>query len=120
MKKTVNSNLIAANAFLSTGQDVLSKKQVIEYVEISSEKINKETEMIVGPFEVDKFIKQYDTILGVDMYDKDIFLRGTNDIEILIANFRKVLPKEVKEILDETGKELMIEESQKVLIKKKG
>lgn len=117
MKKIINSNLIAANSFLSTCQDVLSKDQVIEYVEKASARINDELDMIIGPFDIESFIKQYNTIVGVDMHEKDIFLRGSNDIHVLIKTIRKTLPKEVKKILDETGKELMIEEIQKTLIK---
>lgn len=117
MKKKINSNVIAANAFLSTGQDVLSKEQVTEYVENSSIKLNEELDIIVGPFNVENFVKQYNTIVGVDMHEKDIFLRGSNDIRELINNIRKTLPNEVKEILDEAGKELMKEESNKVLVK---
>ena len=117
MKNTINSNVIAANSFLSTSQDILSKNQVIEYVEKASIRINNEIDMVVGPFDVENFIKQYNDIVGVDMHEKDIFLRGTNDIRELINNIRKTLPIEVKEILDETGRELMREESQKVYTK---
>lgn len=116
-KKMLNSNVIAANSFLSTCQDILSKKQVIEYVEKASMRINNEMDIVVGPFDVENFIEQYNTIVGVDMHKKDIFLRGTNDIRELINSIRKTLPLEVKKILDETGKELMIEEVQKTLIK---
>lgn len=116
-KKMLNSNVIAANSFLSTGQDILSKKQVIEYVEKASMRINNEMDIVVGPFDVENFIEQYNTIVGVDMHKRDIFLRGTNDIRELINSIRKTLPLEVKKILDETGKELMIEEIQKTLIK---
>jgi len=118
MKKAVNSNVIAANAFLSTGQDVLSKDQVTEYVKTSSIRLNEELDMVVGPFNVNKFIKLYDPIFGVDMFDKDVFIRSENDIQVLIDCFRKSFPKEVKEILDETGRELMIEGFQKQYIKK--
>ena len=117
MKKIINSNLIAANSFFSTSQDILSKNQVIEYVEKASMRINNEMDIVVGPFDVENFIEQYNTIVGVDMHEKDIFLRGTNDIRELINSIRKTLPLEVKKILDETGKELMIEEIQKTLIK---
>lgn len=116
-KKMLNSNVIAANSFLSTCQDILSKKQVIEYVEKASMRINNEMDIVVGPFDVENFIEQYNTIVGVDMHKRDIFLRGTNDIRELINSIRKTLPLEVKKILDETGKELMIEEIQKTLIK---
>ena len=117
MKKIINSNLIAANSFFSTSQDILSKNQVIEYVEKASMRINNEMDIVVGPFDVENFIEQYNTIVGVDMHKRDIFLRGTNDIRELINSIRKTLPLEVKKILDETGKELMIEEIQKTLIK---
>lgn len=116
-KKILNSNVIAANSFLSTCQDILSKNQVIEYVEKASMRINNEMDIVVEPFDVENFIEQYNTIVGVDMHKKDIFLRGTNDIRELINSIRKTLPLEVKKILDETGKELMIEEVQKTLIK---
>lgn len=116
-KKILNSNVIAANSFLSTCQDILSKNQVIEYVEKASMRINNEMDIVVGPFDVENFIEQYNTIVGVDMHKRDIFLRGTNDIRELINSIRKTLPIEVKKILDETGKELMIEEIQKTLIK---
>lgn len=118
MKNTINSNLIAANSFLSTCQDVLSKDQVIEYVEKASVRINDELDMVIDPFDIDNFIKQYDNIVGVDMHEKDIFLRGSNDIHVLIETIRKTLPKEVKLILDQTGRELMVEATQKVLAKK--
>ena len=116
-KKILNSNVIAANSFLSTCQDILSKNQVIEYVEKASMRINNEMDIVVGPFDVENFIEQYNTIVGVDMHEKDIFLRGSNDIHVLIETIRKTLPKEVKKILDETGRELMVEETQKTLIK---
>lgn len=116
-KQALNSNVIAANSFLSTCQDILSKDQVIEYVEKASIRINNEIDMVVGPFDVENFIKQYNDIVGVDMHEKNIFLRGTNDIRELINNIRKTLPIEVKTILDETGKELMREESHNVLVK---
>ena len=118
MKNTINSNLIAANSFLSTYQDVLSKEQVTEYVAKASSKINDELDMVIDPFDIDDFIKQYNTIVGVDMHEKDIFLRGNNDIRVLIDNIRKTLPVEVKEILDETGRELMREKSNKVYTKR--
>ena len=117
MKNTINSNLIAANSFLSTCQDILSKNQVIEYVEKASMRINNEMDIVVGPFDVENFIEQYNTIVGVDMHEKDIFLRGSNDIHVLIETIRKTLPKEVKLILDQTGRELMVEATQKVLSK---
>ena len=116
-KKILNSNVIAANSFLSTCQDILSKNQVIEYVEKASMRINNEMDIVVGPFDVENFIEQYNTIVGVDMHKKDIFLRGSNDIHVLIETIRKTLPKEVKLILDQTGRELMIKEVQKTLIK---
>lgn len=118
MKEIVNSNLIAANSFLSTYQDVLSKKQVIKYVEKASTKLNDELDIVVGSFDVENFIKQYDNIVGVDMYQKDVFLKSSNDIREIINTVRKPLPKEIKDILDETGRELMIEETNKVLAKK--
>lgn len=117
MKNTINSNLIAANSFLSTSQDILSKDQVIKYVEKASARINDELDMIIEPFDIESFLKQYDNIVGVDMREKDIFLRGSNDIRVLIKTIRKPLQKEVKLILDQTGKELMVEETQKVLSK---
>lgn len=116
-KIILNSNVIAANSFFSTSQDILSKNQVIEYVEKASMRINNEMDIVVGPFDVENFIEQYNTIVGVDMHKRDIFLRGTNDIRELKNSIRKTLPLEVKKILDETGKELMIEEIQKSLIK---
>ena len=116
-KKILNSNVIAANSFFSTSQDILSKNQVIEYVEKASMRINNEMDIVVGPVDVENFIEQYNTIVGVDMHKRDIFLRGTNDIRELKNSIRKTLPLEVKKILDETGKELMIEEIQKTLMK---
>ena len=49
MGKTVNGNIVAANAFLSTGQDVISIEELQRYVGTVRKKTNNKTPYSISP-----------------------------------------------------------------------
>lgn len=123
MIKVVNANIVAANAFLTTKQDVLEKELIKKYVDKVREKTNYKTDFFIGGFDTTLFAKQYDFIFNIDKCNENIYiLTDVKDRRVLKGYFRRGLPKKFIEILKETGKELIEEqlevEKQKQLIKK--
>ena len=57
MRRVVNTNIVAANAFLTTKQDVLDKEDIKRYVDIVREKANYKTKFFIGSFDVTQFTK---------------------------------------------------------------
>ena len=108
MRRTVTGSVVAANAFISTKQNILSKKQLNLYVKTVREKVNHLTDTFIGEFDAEVFLSRYDFIFGTNKDRKYIYiLSEVNEEGVLEGYFRENLPIEFIKILDETGKELM-------------
>lgn len=120
MRRVVNANIVAANAFLTTEQDVLDKEQIKKYVDKVREKTNYKTKFFIGSFDVTQFTKQLDFIFNVDRENKYVYiLTDVNDQRVLKGYFRKDMTNCFVKILKEAGKELMQEEIEKIKEKEK-
>lgn len=114
MRRVVNANIVAANAFLTTEQDVLDKEQIKRYVDKVREKSNYKTKFFIGGFDITQFTKQLDFIFNVDRENKYVYiLTDVNDKRVLRGYFRKDMTSSFVKILKEAGKELMQEELEK-------
>lgn len=121
MRKSINANIVAANAFITTGEKILNKEEVVEYVDMVREKSNYKTDSFVGGFEVNSFARYFDFIFGESKDRRDLYILAEMDnIRLLKGYFRRRLPKYFIRILEETGiefKENKNKEIQKVLVK---
>ena len=121
MRKSINANIVAANAFITTGEKILNKEEIIEYVDMVREKSNYKTDSFVGGFEVNNFARYFDFIFGESRDKRDLYILAEMDnIRLLKGYFRRRLPKYFIRILEETGiefKENKNKEIQKVLVK---
>lgn len=121
MRKSINANIVAANAFITTGEKILNKEEIVEYVDMVREKSNYKTDSFVGGFEVNSFARYFDFIFGESRDKRDLYiLAEMDDIRLLKGYFRRRLPKYFIRILEETGiefKENKNKEIQKVLVK---
>ena len=66
-RQPIDQNKVAANAFLTTGQDVLTVDQVKRYVEIVSKKTNGNTNMFVGGFDIHEFLNRYSFVFSMNI-----------------------------------------------------
>lgn len=108
MRKTVTGSVVAANAFISTKQNILSKKQLKLYVKTIREKVNNQSDTFIGEFDAEALLIKYDFIFGTNKDRKYIYiLSDVNKQGVLEGYFRENLPEEFINILDETGNELM-------------
>ncbi len=115
MRRVVNANIVAANAFLTTKQDVLDKKDIKRYVDIVREKANYKTKFFIGSFDVTQFTKQLDFIFNVDRENKYVYiLTEVNDDRVLRGYFRRDMTSSFVKILKEAGKELLEEELKQI------
>lgn len=127
MRKSINANIVAANAFLTTGEKILSKEEVVEYVNKVRKKTNYKTDSFVGGFEVNSFARYFDFIFGESRNKRDLYvLSDMDNIRILKGYFRRRMPKYFIKIMEETGKEYKqellkkeIEDKPKVLVKER-
>ena len=106
MGKTVNGNIVAANAFFSTGQDVISIEELQRYVGTVREKTNNKTNYFVGEFDATVFMAMYDFIFNYDINHTNIIV----PIEMkhkLNGYFRDRLDEDFIKILDEVGDQVM-------------
>lgn len=121
MRKSINANIVAANAFITTGEKILTKEEVVKYVDMVREKSNYKTDSFVGGFEVNSFARYFDFIFGESRDKRDLYILSEMDnIRLLKGYFRRRLPKYFIRILEETGiefKENKKKEIQKVLVK---
>lgn len=121
MRKSINANIVAANAFITTGEKILTKEEVVKYVDMVREKSNYKTDSFVGGFEVNSFARYFDFIFGESRDKTDLYILSEMDnIRLLKGYFRRRLPKYFIRILEETGiefKENKKKEIQKVLVK---
>jgi len=121
MRKSINANIVAANAFITTGEKILNKEEIVEYVDMVREKSNYKTDSFVGGFEVNSFARYFDFIFGESRDKRDLYILAEMDnIRLLKGYFRRRLPKYFIRILEETGiefKENKNKEIQKVLVK---
>ena len=106
MGKTVNGNIVAANAFLSTNQDVISIKEIQRYVGMVRKRTNKKTNYFVGVFDATVFMAMYDFIFNYDINHTNIIVPREMK-HSLKGYFRDNLDKEFIEILDEEGDKMM-------------
>lgn len=110
MNKIINTNVVAANAFISTGLDVLEKEKVEKYVRIVREKTNYKTNIFIGGFDISSFLIQFDFAFGTDKSRKKIYvLKEYNSKKVLTGFFRINLPNHFIDILDKSGEELLEE-----------
>lgn len=110
MNKIINTNVIAANAFISTGLDALEKEKVEKYVRIVREKTNYKTNIFIGGFDISSFLIQFDFAFETDKSRKKIYvLKEYNSKKVLTGFFRINLPNHFIDILDKSGEELLEE-----------
>lgn len=110
MNKIINTNVVAANAFISTGLDVLEKEKVEKYVRIVREKTNYKTNIFIGGFDISSFLIQFDFAFETDKSRKKIYvLKEYNSKKVLTGFFRINLPNHFIDILDKSGEELLEE-----------
>ena len=116
MRKVVNANTVAANAFLTTKQDVLEVEKIKKYVDKVREKTNYKTNVFIGGFDVTYFVNQCDFAFNMDKYNRNVYiLSDMKDRDVLKGYFRRSLPKDFIKIMKETGKELLEEELEEKL-----
>ena len=123
MRKSINSYVVAANAFITTGEKILSKEEIVEYVNMVKEKTNYKTDAFVGAFEVNSFARYFDFIFGESRDKRDLYILADMDnIRLLKGYFRRRLPKYFIRIMEETGIEFeknKSKEFQKRLVKER-
>ena len=126
-RQIIDQNKVAANAFLSTCEDILDVDQVKRYVEIVQEKVNGKTNMFVGGFDVHEFLTRYSFAFCINRNFTYIYLlTDVKDGKTLKGLFREDLPEELLKIMKESGNILALEslkkpkeEKNKVYIKTK-
>ena len=106
MGKTVNGNIVAANAFFSTGQDVISIEELQRYVGTVRERTNNKTKYFVGVFDATTFMTMYDFIFEYDFNHTSIIVPSEVK-HLLNGYFRDRLDKDFIRILDEVGDQVM-------------
>ena len=121
MGKTVNGSIVAANAFITTKQSVMSTQDIKRYVGMVQKRVNHKTNFFVGPYDETTFMKTFDFIFTYDMNHKNIIVPSeVSDNKVLKGYFRKNLDKEFINILDDAGNRLLgINNSPKQLIKRR-
>lgn len=120
MGKTVNGSIVAANAFISTRQSVMSTQDIKRYVGMVQKKVNHKTEFFVGSYDESAFMKTFDFIFTYDREHKNIIIpRELYSNKVLNGYFRKNFDKEFIDLLDETGKKFLGIEQDKTLVKKR-
>lgn len=123
MRRVINSNVIAANAFISTNRIILESEQVERYVEIVREKTNYKTDFFIGGFDINNFVKQFDFAFAMSKDKKYVYvLNNVKDREVLIGYFRHDLGGKYNKLLNKSGLDLFHDEEMaqsKELIKRK-
>lgn len=123
MRKVINSNIIAANAFISTNRIILESEQVERYVEIVREKTNNKTDFFIGGFDLNSFVRQFDFAFAMSKDKKYVYvLNEVKDREVLIGYFRHDLGNKFNKILNKSGLDLFHDEEMaqsKQIIKRK-
>ena len=106
--KTVNGIIVAANAFITTKQNVMSTQDVKRYVGMVQKRVNHKTNFFVGSYDETIFMNTFDFIFTYDILHKNIIIPSeVSSNKVLKGYFRKNLDKEFIEILDETGERLL-------------
>ena len=108
MRRVINSNIVAANAFISTDRTVLKKDKIVKYVDTVTERSNYVTDSFITPFDVTKFASQLDFAF-CDSKDKNsVYIHHTmRDFEVLDGYFRSGIPEETLQIMNDVGNELI-------------
>jgi len=129
MRKSINSYVVAANAYISTNKQILSIKQLEVFVNEVRRETNDKTDYFIGGFDPTTFRYQFEFIFKTNRNNKFVFIPDElNDKKMLEGYFRERLPKDFIEILDEIGKKFVNhelekphdeEEKPKVLIKER-
>ena len=121
MTKVINGSVVAANAFITTHQIMMSTQDVKRYVGMVQKKTNYKTNYFVGPYDEAVFMKEFDFMFDYDKEHKHIIISIDEYKEKVIKGyFRKKLDKEFIDILDVTGNQLLGLQDEKQLVKKKG
>lgn len=120
MTKVVNGSVVAANAFITTHQIVLSTQDVKRYVGMVQKKTNHKTDYFVGPYDEAVFMKEFDFMFEYDSEHKNIIIPIDEfSNKVLKGYFRNKLDKEFIDILDATGQQFLGIEKEKQIIKRK-
>lgn len=118
--KTVNGCVIAANAFITTQQNIMSTQDVKRYVGMVQKKVNHKTNYYVGPYDEAIFMKTFDFIFTYDRGHKNIIIpREVYSNKVLKGYFRETLDKEFIDLLDASARRFLGIKEEKVLVKKK-
>ena len=119
MTKVINGSIVAANAFITTHQDIMSTKDVKRYVGMVQKKVNHKTDYFVGPYDETVFMKSFDFIFVYDQEHKNIIIPVDVYINrVLKGYFRQKLDKHFIDILDSTGQQFLGLGKGKQLVKK--
>ena len=107
MRKSINANIVAANAYISTNKKIMSIKQLEVFVNEVRRRTNDKTDYFIGGFDPTTFRYQFEFIFKTNRNNKFVFIPDElNNKEILIGYFRDRLPEDFIEILDEIGDKL--------------
>ena len=121
--RTINGSIVAANAFITTQQTVMSTEEIKRYVGMVQKRVNHKTNYFVGSYDETIFMKTFDFIFVYDRQHKNIIVPSeVSSNKVLKGYFRKNLDKEFIDILDDTGNRLLgkIEDKEKQLVKRRG
>ena len=120
MTKVINGSVVAANAFITTRQDIMSTKDIKRYVGMVQKKVNHKTDYFVGPYDEAVFMKSFDFIFVYDREHKNIIIPVDVYINrVLKGYFRKKLDKQFIDILDATGQQFLGLNKEKQFVKKR-
>ena len=131
MRKSINSHIVAANAYISTNKKIMSIKQLEVFVNEVRRRTNDKTDYFIGGFDPTTFRYQFEFIFKTNRNNKFVYIPDEYfNEEVLNGYFRDRLPEDFIEILDEIGDKLtkhklekpkdeeVSEEKPKVLVKR--
>lgn len=120
MTKVINGSVVAANAFITTHQTIMSKNDIKRYVGMVQKKVNHKTNYFVGNYDETVFMKSFDFIFMYDQEHENIIIPADLcDDRILKGYFRKKLDKKFMDILDATGQQFIGLNKEKQFVKKR-
>lgn len=108
MRKSINSNRIAGNAFTSTDRVQLDVDQIKDFVDIVREKTNGKTEYFIGGFDVSTFVATFDFVFKKTKDTKSVYVKEPMRNKIILEGFfRQSLSRQMQRIVDEAGNEIL-------------
>lgn len=104
MRKIVSSNIVAANAFLSTGRNAIKETTITDYVDKVRKRVNNKTDIFIGGFDSGTFAYTYDFVFDRSDDLSTISIRtDMREKRVLNGYFRRDLPEELIKIMNEEG-----------------